>query len=124
MAQKGRMYWPAPFGAVSTLSATTGQVPSGGADQFRTLVRAALLACEGEVATVEKAVSLAVMSAGGGAGAPGAVGTTNYVTEISVGRVLDTQRRRRGKLLEAYSPVPAAAGERDGQLRQRESGPA
>jgi hypothetical protein len=53
------------------------------------------------------------MSKSGGHAAPTAPGTTNFVTEISVGNVLDTQRRRRGELTELYTPVPAARGARD-----------
>jgi len=117
MAQKGRMYWPVPPTVISTLDTLTGQTGAGYDTQFRALIITALNACEGEVGTIDVSVSAAVMSKTGGRGAPTGVGTTNYVTEVSVGRALDTQRSRRTNIKEAYAYAPALRGVRDTDMR-------
>jgi hypothetical protein len=113
MAQKGRMYWPVPHNIITSGAPTTGQIPQNYCDQMRTQVKTALEVAEGEVSTVLVGAGIAVMSKSGGVTNPTGEGVTNYVTEISVGRILDTQRRRRGELQEAYVPVPAARGTRE-----------
>jgi hypothetical protein len=110
MAQKGRMYWPLPVTVTGTISATTGQIPTAHCEAFRDLVATAITAAEGEVSTTLMPAFAAVMSKSGGVTAPQAPGTTNPITEVSVGNVIDTQRRRRGELQEMYSAVPAARG--------------
>jgi len=117
MAQKGRMYWPVPVAVSQTLLPATGQVASGYSEQFRDKIRTALNAVEGEIATIDVSVSAAVMSSSGGKANPNGVGTTNYVSEVSVGRALDTQRSRRRDIQEAYTPAPALRGERATDLR-------
>lgn len=112
MAQKGRMYWPVPVNPSQLLSGTTGQVDIGYTTSFRDKVVQAITAVEGEVSTNEVPVSAAVMSSGGGKSNPGGVGTTNFVTEVSVGRALDTQRSRRRDIDEAPVYVPALRGVR------------
>jgi hypothetical protein len=114
MAQRGRMYWPVPISIPSTLDGATGQVPQAHCDGFRDAVAAAITQSEGEVSTTLVPAFAAVMSKSGGVAAPQAPGTTNPITEVSVGRVLDTQRRRRGELTELYNPAPAARGTRPG----------
>lgn len=105
-AQRGRMYWPVPFYIVNAADGVTGQLPIGNANGFRDKVKTALVAAEGEVSTVSTGAFAAVMSQQG-------TGTTNAITEISVGNVLDTQRRRRNNLVEVYTPTPALRGERE-----------
>lgn len=120
MAQKGRMYWPVPTNAAQLLMPTTGQTDIGYTNSYRTAIINALTAVEGEITTVNVSVSAAVMSSSGGKSNPAGVGTTNYVTEVSLGRVLDTQRSRRTNLDEAPVQVPALRGLRDTDLRAYE----
>jgi hypothetical protein len=110
MAQKGRMYWPCPVTVPGTISSTTGQIPPAHCAAFRDLIATAITAAEGEVSTTLVPAFAAVLSKSGGVTAPQAPGTTNPITEVSVGNVIDTQRRRRGELQEMYVPVPAARG--------------
>jgi hypothetical protein len=117
MAQKGRMYLPVPVAVSQTLVAATGQVAPGYSEQMRDKIHIALDAVEGEITTINVSVSAAVMSSSGGKANPTGVGTTNYVTELSVGRALDTQRSRRRDIVEAYTPAPALRGLRDTDLR-------
>lgn len=112
-AQRGRMYFPVPYPVVPSLDGTLGTVPTAIANQFRDLVVTAITAAEGEVSTVAVGAFAAVMSKSGGVSAPLAGGSTNAVTEVSVGNVIDTQRRRRGELIEIYTPAPAARGLRE-----------
>jgi hypothetical protein len=113
MAQRGRMYWPCPISIPSTLDGVTGQVPQAHCDDFRDMIADAISQADGEVSTTLVPAFAAVMSKSGGVSAPQAPGTTNPVIEVSVGRILDTQRRRRGELQEAYNPAPAGRGRRD-----------
>jgi hypothetical protein len=93
-AQRGRMYWPYPPDMNGAISPTTGQISQTVVDSWRLLVKNALRTIQGEVGTISVSVSLAVMSDSG-------AGTTNPVTQVGVGRIVDTQRRRRGDLVEA-----------------------
>lgn len=102
-AQKGRMYWPLPGSMAGALNINTGQLPSAQTDQFRDLVIQAIDHAGGEIGTVQVPTVASVMSISGGVSAPQAPGTTRFITEISVGRVVDTQRRRRSALVEAYA---------------------
>lgn len=106
MAQKGRMYWPLPVVAGTSLELPTGQLPAQTARSFRDLVATAIDNATGEVSTTGAPAWPAVMSKSGGVTAPQAPGTTNRITEISVGRVIDTQRRRRSHLQEANEIMP------------------
>jgi hypothetical protein len=96
------------------VNATTGQVNPGYSTELRDKIKTALEAVEGEISTNEVPAFLAVMSKSGGVAAPQAAGTTNAVTEISIGKALDTMRSRRSNIPEAYEPVPAARGAREG----------
>jgi len=112
MAQSGRMYWPVPVVVAATTQAQTGQTAAGAANLFRDLIKPALTAVEGEISTLLVPSFIAVMSKTGGKANPNGVGTTNEVTEISVGRALDTMRSRRGNVQEVYEPINAFAGAR------------
>ena len=98
-AQKGRMYWPAPADFLYKLDKTTGQVPESQVGELVSTVSRKLKDVEGEVSTVGVPVTMAVMSGL-------APGTTRSVTQLGVGRILDTQRRRRGDLVEDYVYEP------------------
>lgn len=97
-AQRGRQYWPLPIDVITAVASTTGQLPQATVDTFRTAVKTAMNAVEGEIGTVDVPVSAAVMS-------PSGTGTTKFITEIGVGRIIDTQRRRRNELTEATVAV-------------------
>jgi len=109
-AQKGRMYWPGPRQMVASLSTTTGQIDATFVTGFRDLVIAAIDNANGEVSTLAVPTLPAVMSISGGVAAPQAPGTTRFITEMSVGRVVDTQRRRRSALQEAHVPAESRHG--------------
>lgn len=85
-ASKGRFYVPA---LSSLVDVTTGQIPdptTGLLNPAKTLLNA--------INTTVDVGKVAVMSK------LGVSGTSNYVTQLSVGRVPDTQRRRRRSLNE------------------------
>jgi hypothetical protein len=112
MAQKGRMYWPVPPSVGATVDPVTGAVTQAQCDEFRDIVATAIEDVDGEISTTLVPAFAAIMSSGGGVSNPSGTGTTNAIMEVGVGRILDTQRRRRNDLQEAYNLAPAAAGRR------------
>lgn len=94
-ANYGRMYLP-----IGSLSRTSGSpyFPASQATTIATAVKTWLQAVEGEVSTAGMAYEPAVMSSLGS-------GTTKPVTRVEVGRVMDTQRRRRNRIPELYEGV-------------------
>jgi hypothetical protein len=123
-AQRGRMYWPCPGQLPNTLDGLTGSFSEALSNQFAVMVATALLAAEGEVNTVALPAFAAVMSKSGGVNAPTAPGTTNAITEVGVGRIIDTQRRRRNQLSEVFIAQPALRGTRDTLTPKPRSGSA
>lgn len=100
LAKHGRQYWPLPIDVLTAINSSTGQVPTATSDAFRDVVKTAMANAEGEVSTVGIPVSAAIMSASG-------TGTTNFITTVGVGRIVDTQRKRRNALEEGTTTVPA-----------------
>ena len=88
----GRFYLPAPCDTVTVLEPTTGKMSQAVADVIRGAVRTALQTIQGEVSTLAVPAQLAIMSQGQ------AGPKSNLVTQIGLGRVFDTQRRRRNQL--------------------------
>lgn len=93
-ASNGRMYWP----SATLIDPATGRIPASNAGTVAT-AGAAL------IANINNAGigTVAVMSAVGS-------GRTEVVTSVRVGRVMDTQRRRRNGLVEEYTtetPLPS-----------------
>lgn len=92
-AHRGRFYLPLPgFG----VDATTGVVSAGSIGVVATSAAAFIEALADEPGLdVFRGMRVCVMSKIGS-------GSTNVVTGVDVGRVLDTQRRRRAELPESY----------------------
>lgn len=96
---RGRMYWPALGANLGATFKLTSPTPGAIAADARTLLKLigdqlnAELAANSIVATVELAVRSQVSH------------DNNPVIRLQVGDVLDTQRRRRDALAEAYSVV-------------------
>lgn len=87
----GRMYWPAPFAVLDS----GGRISSAYATVYAGLFADLVDAWSGEVGTVSVPGYAAIMSQ--------AVGTpTKKIEAIRVGRVLDTQRRRRNNVAEDF----------------------
>lgn len=95
---RGRMYWPA---LAMSLEATSGQLAAATTAAIAADA-AQLLTDIGTAAGVDFLMVPSVSSA--------KLGTSSVVTQVSVGSVIDTQRRRRNQLRESRSasPVPAA----------------
>lgn len=87
---RGRMYWPAFSAAIST--STMVMAPTDVATVATSMAK--MLTLTGQAAGVDAAMQAAVNSK--------KLGTTNFVTQIRVGGVLDTQRRRRNAVAEGY----------------------
>lgn len=100
-AQRGRMYFPCPSDFLTAINVATGQVGSSNAAAFGLQVVTSLANANGEVSTVPVPTMPAIMSKLG-------AGTTRFVSQYAVGRIIDTQRSRRNQLVEApvYSPWP------------------
>lgn len=94
---RGRMYWPALGATLDTttarLSAPTTQVVADGFNAYLEDVRDALATAFPTIG-----FDLAVRSK--------TTHTTPHVTRLRVGNIIDTQRRRRDSLREAYVTVP------------------
>jgi hypothetical protein len=92
---RGRLYWPAMGAAINTSGRITTPVPATFIADFKTY----LLGIRSDLATSFPLIGfdLAVRSVKGQA--------TPHATRIQVGNVVDTQRRRRDSLPEAYSAV-------------------
>lgn len=92
---KGRFYLPGP----NVQLETDGRISAAAATSHATSAAAFL-----------GAVDLAIAGSGGASGNPVVASSKGFlspVTGVRVGRVLDTQRRRRGDLAEGYSAVVA-----------------
>ncbi len=87
-AHRGRFYMPLP----STVVQADGRIATGDRDVVKTSATTFIAALN----AIDAGFKVAVMSRKVGA----AIGRN--VTGVEVGRVLDTQRRRRNKLVEAY----------------------
>lgn len=94
---RGRMFWPAWGATMSASFYLSTPTPAEVAEDA-----AAYLTAIGAAAGVEFAMIPMVNSV--------KLGTTTEVTAVRVGRILDTQRRRRNAAVEVYSssPVPPA----------------
>lgn len=94
---RGRMYWPALGAGLSASFKLSGPLPAAIAADAKTLLKLigdqlnAELAANSIVATVELAVRSQTAH------------DNNPVVRLQVGDVLDTQRRRRDALVEAYA---------------------
>lgn len=92
---RGRLYWPVPG---ETIDANT-RIPSVDRDamlaNFKTYLTGMKTALEASFATIS--FDLAVRSR--------LTRTTPHVTRLQMGNVVDTQRRRRDKLVESYASV-------------------
>lgn len=89
-SHRGRMYWPAGGNTVTGEGRLSAAVRGNIATQA-----AAYLVAAGSAAGVDLAMIPVVNSK--------VLGTTTEVTVLRVGDVIDTQRRRRNRLVEAYS---------------------
>lgn len=99
LASKGRIYPP----AVAFVPLMDGRILQAVAIGYGDLFKAFILAVN--------AVGLgtvSVMSKGSSVGATPGVGVTEPVTSLRVGRVADTQRRRRSDIAELHVTVPLA----------------
>ena len=95
-ASKGRVFIPGC--AQSTITAT-GEISTGAAGDIRDEMKDRLDHINGILSTAFSAnMRLAVMS-------PLGAGLSHSITDVKVGRVIDTQRRRRRQLDEAYSDI-------------------
>jgi hypothetical protein len=94
-ANHGRLYLPTMSLGRQQNSAA---VPDAARNEIGIRTGTLLKDIEGEVSQIEKAFELSILSKVG-------VGTTKKVTEIKVGGVQDTQRRRRNRADEIYSSV-------------------
>lgn len=94
---RGRMYWPIFSAAIA---ATTLQLPGATTVSYAEAA-AAMLTDIGTAAGVDLAMKPCVASK--------KLGITDFITQVRVGTVVDTQRRRRNQAQESYSysPVPA-----------------
>lgn len=93
-AQRGRIYLPMPTVSIDGGTFEMATVDAQGMlTAFKTYVNALLNAMYGSTTIGEGLINVS--------GGP-AVGTLQKVTEIRMGRVLDTVRTRRNKLLEEY----------------------
>lgn len=90
----GRIYWPA---LSAPMNSTTARVNPADVETFATST-AALLELIAEAAPVDAALAPVVVSH--------KLQIQTPVTTVRVGDVLDTQRRRRDKLVEAYTGAP------------------
>lgn len=100
LAHKGRIYLPSGFadvqGADGRILATT---VTSIANRFNTMFSAINDYCFSTIGQYSVGVASSV-----GAGA------FNVVTGVSVGNLIDTQRRRRNRLTEVYTSVPLTTG--------------
>jgi hypothetical protein len=87
----GRFYMPLPCDTMTVLGPTDGKMSSALVTVLRDTWKTTLHAIQGEISTIAVPVQLAIMSQSGG-------GKHALVTQIGVGRVVDTQRRRRNAL--------------------------
>lgn len=92
-ANYGRFYVPTPTWLVGQQGGLATEVQATGA---RGAAKTMLRGVEADLQMALSSIRLAIMS-------NLAFGTTKLVTELGVGRVIDTQRRRRNKLNEAMS---------------------
>lgn len=99
-AHSGRWYVPAGELDVDT---ATGAVSSGTAEQLRDSTAILLNAINDNPGIDQKGIIAAVVS--------GTHGVWNAVTAVQVGRVPDTQRRRRNALSENYTAPAAVTGQ-------------
>jgi hypothetical protein len=99
MAHRGRFYMPSPVSALAADGRITESSSSIAAGAVKTFIEA-LSDTPGFDAP--GSVGVVVMSRKG-------TGTTRRVTGVEVGRVLDTQRRRRNALIENHSAVAVDA---------------
>lgn len=90
-ANHGRFYVPVPSTIVGQNA--DGMLTQANADQMRTAAKTMINAVKGEISTITVPTSPFIMSKIG-------TGTSKLVSSIGVGRVLDTQRRRRSALNE------------------------
>lgn len=90
-ANWGRFYVPTP---VVDTNYANGRLGQSWCDSVAAAARSVMIAINGEISTVGIATYPAIISKVG-------VGEVNPIAQIGVGRVLDTQQRRRRKLDEA-----------------------
>jgi hypothetical protein len=95
-ALRGRMYLPPPYALISSLSVNDPRATAATANDLRDAVKQWLNAVGGEVNTLAVPTSPAILSSLG-------TGTTNFISKIGVGRVIDTMRSRRSALDEAIT---------------------
>jgi len=100
-AHRGRFYVPMP---VHVVDATTGLISVSDAIQVATAAKTFIEALADEPGPdILPGMRVCVMSQRG-------TGATNVVTGVDVGRVLDTQQRRRNALKETYQHVTVDQG--------------
>lgn len=105
--QRGRAHsgrWYVPCGDVG-IDSSTGQTTIAIANGIRDAAAAFLNAVNDNPGLDTKSVAAAIVS---GVGDPG---PTQLITGVQVGRVPDTQRRRRNALLEDYTDVAPVTGQ-------------
>lgn len=90
-ANRGRMYVLCPYEMNNMLDPFTGRLPDTTVNQLATAWAGIIRNIVGEVSTIELPVSAVIMSKIG-------TGTTNAVSKVGCGAVLDTHRSRRRKL--------------------------
>jgi hypothetical protein len=98
VGSKGRTYFPSPAIGLGP----DGRIPVAERDNFALAVRDLIRNLNNNPGFEPGTggLDLSIVSPGGKSGGP----QTNKVTGVSVGRVLDTQRRRRNQLLERGAP--------------------
>lgn len=92
-ANHGRMYLPMPVDHLTAVEASTGKVALASTNALRDKVNGVLNQVEGEISTIGTEMRLVIASKLG-------TGATKEVEHIAVGRIVDTQRRRRNALPE------------------------
>lgn len=115
-ANHGRFYVPVPSAIVG--QASDGLLTAAQANQMRDAAKTMITAVAGEIDTIDIPTMPMIMSKLSSAPDPNAPGVSKVIEEIGVGRVLDTQRRRRNHLNESMNYIGS------GFLRGARSGPA
>lgn len=96
LGSKGRMYLPGVSSAVST---TTGKITSSNTNDIRTTFQTFLNAVNASSAVPGQAI----IASKGRTGVSPVAPLNKLITQIQIGDVYDTQRRRRNALQEVYS---------------------
>jgi hypothetical protein len=101
VGSKGRTYFPSPAIGIDA----SGRIPVAERDNFALAVRDLIRDLNNNPGLDAETggLDLSIVSPGGKSGGP----QRNKVTGLRVGRVLDTQRRRRNSLVEAGAPFVA-----------------